>query len=292
MAFWKAGSVFITMNTGVYKITNLTNGKIYVGSTSALGFKKRWWGHRTRLRTNTHWNQHLQSSWNKYGEHQFRFEIIEECPPNDCISREQYYFDTLHPQYNILTTAGSMLGYHHTTATKQKIGDASRGENHPMYSGKHVFYHPTHGYFVGGLFELWEQFNIRKTTGYRLCSGELNKSHGWIYIGKEGTHRPENINNFYYTRVYNNRTIYSFFHGKHGMFSGVIPDFMRTYNISHQNQSIIQKLIDGKRKMAWGWIFVGNGYHLTPPDIETKYSNAPQGFRRAAGRGYGSAAPD
>lgn len=252
----------------------MTNGKIYVGSTSALGFKKRWWGHRTRLRANTHWNQHLQNSWNKHGEQQFRFEIIEECLPNDCIPREQYYFDTLHPQYNILQTAGSMFGYRHTTATKQKIGDACRGEKHPQYAGKHIFYHPEDGYFNGGLTELCTKFKIRENTGYRLRSGELDKSHGWIYIGNDKTPLPENIDEFYYSRIHNDRTIYSFFHKIHGRFQGVIPDFMKKYNISFQNQSIIRKLIDGKRKMAWGWIFLGEGIQYITSDIETKYMTA------------------
>ena len=115
-------ALFIGMNTGVYKIVNSTNDKCYIGSTATLGFKKRWWSHRTKLRMNKHFNQHLQYSWNKYGEQNFRFEIVERCLPAQCIAREQYYFDSLHPEYNILQIAGSCRGYKHTDIAKKKIG--------------------------------------------------------------------------------------------------------------------------------------------------------------------------
>ena len=168
-------ALFIGMNTGVYKIVNSTNDKCYIGSTATLGFKKRWWSHRTKLRMNKHFNQHLQYSWNKYGEQNFRFEIVERCLPAQCIAREQYYFDSLHPEYNILQIAGSCRGYKHTDIAKKKIGDTSRGENHPQYSGRHMFYHPSYGYFTGGLFEFGDRFGLRKGISYRLQTGELDK---------------------------------------------------------------------------------------------------------------------
>lgn len=256
----------------MYKIINATNNKCYIGSTATLGFKKRWWSHYTRLRKNKHWNQHLQHAWNKYGEKSFRFEIIEECLPSQCIVREQYYFDTLRPEYNILQIAGSCRGYRHTDIAKQKIGDASRGKNHPMYSGEYIFYNPSYGYFTGGLFELSDRFELRKNIGHRLHTGELDKSHGWIYIGKYPCDLPDDIDVFYHNRIRNNRPIYSFYHREKGMFIGTIPEFMTTNKIHHKNQSVIQKLIDGKRKMAWGWVFIGKGELPQPPNIDTLYA--------------------
>ena len=80
---------------GVYKITNIINGKIYVGSSKDI--EDRWWHHKYELNSRIHKNTHLQNAWNKYKEHNFIFEIIEECSPQIQFEREQYYLDTLNP---------------------------------------------------------------------------------------------------------------------------------------------------------------------------------------------------
>lgn len=60
---------------GIYKIINLKNGKVYIGSTQ--NFKQRAYDHNKHLKNNTHYNKHLQASFNKYGEDVFVFEVIE-----------------------------------------------------------------------------------------------------------------------------------------------------------------------------------------------------------------------
>lgn len=78
--------------TGVYKIVNLVNGKIYVGST-AQSFKKRGVQHYSDLVRGVHKNSYLKHSWNKYGEKNFKFEIVEFCESSDTLTREQYWLD-------------------------------------------------------------------------------------------------------------------------------------------------------------------------------------------------------
>ena len=89
---------------GIYKITNLVNGKIYIGSSKDI--KYRWSQHKTQLRGTMHGNTYLQNAWNKYNEENFKFEIIEECSPEIQFEREQYYLDLLNPfddnGYNIV----------------------------------------------------------------------------------------------------------------------------------------------------------------------------------------------
>lgn len=241
------------MNTGVYKIENIINRKFYIGSTS-WGFKKRWNTHLRFLRKNKHDNPHLQYSWNKHGEHNFKFEIIEVCDKSNCFIREQYYIDTLHPQYNILPNAGTVRGYKHTAAIKILIGAASAGKNHPQYSGEYVFFNPVHGFFVGGLVEFSNKFNLRKITGYNLKNKKLHKSHGWIFIGNHPCKYPDDIKQFYYNRIYNNRPIYSFYHKNKGIFTGTVPDFIKTHKFQKKHRSAISAIVLKKRKMAWGWI--------------------------------------
>ena len=60
---------------GVYEIKNLVNGKYYIGSSNNV--KRRWKEHVNQLNSSNHHNMYLQNSWNKYGEENFRFQILE-----------------------------------------------------------------------------------------------------------------------------------------------------------------------------------------------------------------------
>lgn len=76
---------------GIYCIENMINCKKYIGSS--LDIKDRWRHHKAALRSNRHHSIHLNKSWNKYGEENFSFYIIEECNKHDLIKREQHYID-------------------------------------------------------------------------------------------------------------------------------------------------------------------------------------------------------
>lgn len=60
---------------GIYKITNLMNNRIYIGSSVDL--IKRINDHKTKLNNNIHTNKGFQNDWNKYGEDNFSFEIVK-----------------------------------------------------------------------------------------------------------------------------------------------------------------------------------------------------------------------
>jgi group I intron endonuclease len=90
---------------GVYRITNLVNGKNYIGISKSI--YKRWEYHRYRLKKGIHDNIHLQSAWNKYGKENFEFKIIEECQVDSLQEREDYwinFFNSIHREkgYNRL----------------------------------------------------------------------------------------------------------------------------------------------------------------------------------------------
>lgn len=53
----------------------------------------------------------------KYGHSNFTLDILEYCEDIDPIIREQFYFDLLKPEYNILEQAGSSLGFKHSKET-------------------------------------------------------------------------------------------------------------------------------------------------------------------------------
>ena len=76
---------------GIYKIENVKNNKVYIGS--AVNLHKRKCEHFLHLKNNYHVNNYLQSSFNKYGINCFKFIVIEFIDKIGLISN-QYY-----PQY-------------------------------------------------------------------------------------------------------------------------------------------------------------------------------------------------
>lgn len=127
---------------GVYKIVNLLNGKKYIGSAASKGgIRKRWNEHISGLNNNKHHNKHLQSSWNKYGKDNFIFEILEVIEDIDSIlEREQYYIDTVNPEYNKCRIAGNTIGIKLSDEHKRLISEFAKtrtGEKNPFYGKKH-----------------------------------------------------------------------------------------------------------------------------------------------------------
>lgn len=108
--------------TGVYAIVHIESGKRYVGSAacSLVARKTRHW---SELRSGKHANRYLQAAWVKYGEVAFLFAVLERCPPDRCIEREQFWIDEFCSSderfgYNLCPTAGSVLGLKRTDDQK------------------------------------------------------------------------------------------------------------------------------------------------------------------------------
>lgn len=121
--------------SGIYKIVNLVNGQMYIGSAKHL--RKRYRSHIVDFKNNRN-SPNLQNAWNKYGTDIFvnqLLEIVED--QNQLIEREQHYFNTLlfaqeyiksnHKDrrfiefgYNINPIAGSSLGMKSKLSTKKK----------------------------------------------------------------------------------------------------------------------------------------------------------------------------
>lgn len=122
----------LSHKSGIYKITNTVNQKIYVGS--AINIQARFNLHKTNLRANKHHSKKLQNAWNKYGQDFFIFSVIELVEKNSLIAKEQYYFNLLNPfgsnGYNTATIAGSSLGTKRSDETKEKLRIASGSRRH------------------------------------------------------------------------------------------------------------------------------------------------------------------
>ena len=115
---------------GIYKITNLINSKLYIGKSKDI--ENRYKKHLTQLKHNNHINKHFQNSFNKYGEDNFLYEIIEECELNLLNDKEKYwinYYDCSNPLFGYNKTKGGD-GLIATDEIKSKISKSLLGVKH------------------------------------------------------------------------------------------------------------------------------------------------------------------
>ena len=107
---------------GIYKITNLLNKKFYIGSSKSL--YQRAYSYKTLSKQGKVHNQHLQNSLTKYGRENFTFEVIEYIEDiNTLWEREQYYIDTLKPEYNKKLIVESNYGVILSLESRKKISE-------------------------------------------------------------------------------------------------------------------------------------------------------------------------
>lgn len=135
--------------SGVYRWTNNVNGKTYVGSAVSLRARFYVYYSANRL-TKSKMPIYMASEILKYGYSNFTLDILEYCEPSDLLAREQYYLDLLKPGYNLLSKAGSSLGFKHSEAesltklrarqhsveTKRKMSEANLGKKRAEGAGR------------------------------------------------------------------------------------------------------------------------------------------------------------
>lgn len=79
------------MSCGIYKIVNIKNNKVYIGSS--VNLDSREYKHFWMLKKNIHDNDYLQHSYNKYGKDIFLFNVVEVCLPEELIVKENFYIN-------------------------------------------------------------------------------------------------------------------------------------------------------------------------------------------------------
>jgi len=114
-----------TKISGIYKIINKINNKYYVGSSKNIS--KRFKEHKTYLKGHYHFNSHLQYSWNKYGENNFEFILIEHVLPDQLLTTEQKYLNISNKSnsYNASFIAGRP---EMSLETRLKISNSHKGK--------------------------------------------------------------------------------------------------------------------------------------------------------------------
>ena len=122
-----------TEASGIYKISNTINDKIYIGS--AVNLNHRYREHTKRLTSGAHHNIHLLRHFKKYGFKTLLFDYVELVDNKETLlEREQYWIDYYkninNPLFNINPTAGSNLGKTFSQEFKDKISRSRKGVSH------------------------------------------------------------------------------------------------------------------------------------------------------------------
>lgn len=112
----------------VYLIKNLITEDEYIGS-SVKGLEWRQRRHLQLLRSKKHHNRHLQYAFDKYGESQFLFSIIEFTDIVILVEREQFWINTRQPIYNVMRDIKSHIGVKRSDETRRRISESLKGKS-------------------------------------------------------------------------------------------------------------------------------------------------------------------
>jgi len=205
------------MESGIYYIKNLKNGKLYIGS--AKNFKKRWKQHISDLKNNKHCNIILQRSFNKNKKDLslYEFDIIEKCVyiKNTITKRENFYiklYDAKNKKYgyNIAdATFGDVISNHPnkknislriSNTLKRKINALTESERRKKYGR------------VGALNGRWK--NNIKTKKCPICNNTFRLHKTWCSQKCWVVHLNKNVdslrcaeNNPFYNKRHSKETI-------------------------------------------------------------------------------------
>lgn len=125
--------------TGIYIITNKVNKNSYIGK--AKNIQNRFDRHLKSLRTDKHYNKHLQNSFNKYGETNFVFDVLEQCCEEELNDREKYWIKYYRENnicylFNITDGGdGGKMPDYILESTRKKISQKARGSEYVKHFG-------------------------------------------------------------------------------------------------------------------------------------------------------------
>ena len=102
------------MITGIYKITNLVNGKIYIGQS--LDIERRYKAHInfSKNKSSREYNTPIHNAIRKYGEENFKCEVLIECKKEELDELEKYYikfFNSTDREKGYNLTPGGLGGH-------------------------------------------------------------------------------------------------------------------------------------------------------------------------------------
>ena len=126
--------------SGIYMLTNKLTNDIYIGQSADISKRFRNYFNLSYIKSKSSFI--ISRALIKYEYSNFSVTILEYCDKSDLNIREQYYFDKLNPQYNILKIAGSSKDFKRSEETKTKISKSLKGiyvkEKSALFGSSHT----------------------------------------------------------------------------------------------------------------------------------------------------------
>lgn len=164
--------------SGIYKITNLTNGKIYIGRSNNC--QRRWNEHVYEAKADFRPQYHypLSRAIRKYGIENFKMEILKECSPEEFFDLEIEFIEKL-------KATDKNIGYNTTKGGEGNLGIDTKGEKNGRSILTEVEVLRCRQYLLEGrpVRKVWEEEFKDKITynGFR----RMYFGRTWSHIGKE-----------------------------------------------------------------------------------------------------------
>ena len=235
-------------------IKNNINNKSYIGQS--INIENRWTHHKSELNNNRHINDYLQNAWNKYGEDNFSFIVIEECKESELNEKEIYYinkYNSMNNGYNLCEGGNGIRGYRHTKEEIEKMRMIQNPKTVLQIDFQLNIVNKWHG-----------TSHISKELGYSKRNIDLccNMEYGhktaygyyWFY---EEDYINDKINWDYYLSeqkiIYDGKKVVQ--KDLNGNIISTFISIMDAHRKIKINRQSIQYCLQGKQKYAKGFIF-------------------------------------
>lgn len=119
--------------SGIYMLTNKLTSDIYIGQSGDISKRFKNYFNFSYIKSKDSFL--ISKALIKYGYTNFSVTILEYCDKSDLLVREQYYFNKLNPQYNILKIAKNSLNFKHSEETK-KLMSLKKAKDNNLLSEK------------------------------------------------------------------------------------------------------------------------------------------------------------
>lgn len=261
--------------TGIYKITSISNGKIYIGQSKNI---KSRWNYHLKAAKGSKFNTPLYKDMRKTGSRYFKFDIIEECTEDKLYERERYwiaYYKSYINGYNLTTGGAGCSGI---------IFDVKRKESHRNASktNKPILQFDFEGNLINewcGISEAGKKLGMNSPVILACLTNRLNckTAYGYIWVYKKDYEICKDLNIKERLKNSNNNKIYRIdIYGNTCIYDSM--EHVLSTNKSYKNMTIYGS--NSKNQPRYGYIFKLHNDYINDCDYTKYFIKNRQGIKK------------